>query len=596
MLSTNISQMMRRLCPLVLIVAWGCGRSAQSPSEDAKGLGQESLNSTQSQGRGEPDDQVLAEEDRKHLWDVEHLGFVLEQTVFPKLKSNLSSSDFADWKTFASEGCSVTVSDKLRVRSFLNNQFEYLEFNGLQNRNSELEVIPWLRKLRDSFSPSPESCKASIGLVRLTPVDASDLTKKFKSVWRLRLTGEKDSQPVEMVLELQLDLDHLVDDIAEHEGWITSISVLKQKSHIAERPFFEEVTASSGLSAADRHDNWDEPQFEPNTGGLYVTDYDQDGHLDIYIDDLKAGGRLYRGRGNATFEDVTAEAGLLREGHSPLWALSAWADLDNDGDDDLIAEDRLYENLGNGHFRDISSEANLPLTPAAGYAVGDFNCDGLIDLYVCHTSAYRTGQVQKSRVKWIDDGLGIDNVLLRNHGDWKFEDVTVETKTGGGGSSCFSAVWINANGDRWPDLFAINEFGKNSLLINLDGEKFSEQTIDPVFGGFSMGVAAGDYDNDGLTDVYVANMYSKAGNRILDNVDVSRYPKELHAKITEGTKGSKLYRNLGDGEYETVPAEEMVADVGWAYGPTFFDLDNDGWLDLYATAGFKSVKRGEPDG
>ena len=91
-------------------------------------------------------------------------------------------------------------------------------------------------------------------------------------------------------------------------------------------------------------------------------------------------------------------------------------------------------------------------------------------------------------------------------------------------------------------------------------------------------------------------MYSKAGNRILANVDKDRYPKELYRKIEEGTRGSKLYSAGVEGDFVSVPANDMYAWVGWAYGPTFSDFDNDGWLDIYATAGFKSEERGKPDG
>jgi hypothetical protein len=132
-------------------------------------------------------------------------------------------------------------------------------------------------------------------------------------------------------------------------------------------------------------------------------------------------------------------------------------------------------------------------------------------------------------------------------------------------------------------------------LINRSG-KFVEKVIDPVFGGFSMGVTAGDFNNDGHTDIYVANMYSKAGNRIVSNVDRSIYPAALFRKVREATTGNKLYLSKGDGTFTVLSSEKIVADVGWAYGPGFVDLNGDGWLDIYSTAGFRSIERGKPDG
>jgi len=141
--------------------------------------------------------------------------------------------------------------------------------------------------------------------------------------------------------------------------------------------------------------------------------------------------------------------------------------------------------------------------------------------------------------------------------------VTEQTAASGHGISCFAAVWFDANGDRRPDVLAINEFGRNALLVNRGDNTFAESDVDPVFGGLSMGVTTGDFDNDGHTDVYIANMYSKAGNRILANVDTTGYPPELFRKIVEATVGSKLYRSRGDGTFELMPPDVIPYDVGW---------------------------------
>jgi hypothetical protein len=112
----------------------------------------------------------------------------------------------------------------------------------------------------------------------------------------------------------------------------------------------------------------------------------------------------------------------------------------------------------------------------------------------------------------------------------------------------------------------------------------------------SMGMAVGDIDNDGHIDVYTANMYSKAGRRIFENLSPGTFPPDTWAKIKRFVTGSELYRNHGGLKFERAGKALRVHAVGWAYGAAFFDADNDGFLDLYGTAGFMSVNKEEPDG
>ena len=111
-----------------------------------------------------------------------------------------------------------------------------------------------------------------------------------------------------------------------------------------------------------------------------------------------------------------------------------------------------------------------------------------------------------------------------------------------------------------------------------------------------MGVTCGDIDNDGNIDIYCANMYSKAGSRVIGNVAPGTYPEDIMATMRTFVRGSQLHRNKGGLQFEQLGQKLQVAAVGWAYAPAFVDLDNDGWLDLYATAGFVSQDRNQPDG
>jgi hypothetical protein len=91
-------------------------------------------------------------------------------------------------------------------------------------------------------------------------------------------------------------------------------------------------------------------------------------------------------------------------------------------------------------------------------------------------------------------------------------------------------------------------------------------------------------------------MYSKAGNRVMANLWPGAYPDDLLARLRSFTKGSQLHRNRGSLKFEQVGRALQVADVGWSYGPAMADLNNDGWLDIYATCGFISRNRDDPDG
>src|SRR5262249_31727839 len=167
----------------------------------------------------------------------------------------------------------------------------------------------------------------------------------------------------------------------------------------------------------------------------------------------------------------------------------------------------------------------------------------------------------------------------------------------GGHPSTFTAAWLDANNDGWPDLYVPNEFGDGGLLVNQHDGTFSEHPPadrPPHFG--SMGLARGDVDNDRHIDISSPNMASKAGTRVIGNLAPDAYPPAVLEKMRRFVAGSQLHLNKGGLKFDQVGKSMQVAGVGWAYGACLADLDNDGWLDLYATAGFISRDRDEPDG
>jgi len=301
-----------------------------------------------------------------------------------------------------------------------------------------------------------------------------------------------------------------------------------------------------------------------------------------------------QGQRDGCFKDVTDATrlpALPPPGNHGSYA--AFVDLDGDGWEDLILLGTVYRNEQGKFFKDYTQRCNLHLNAeATGVVAGDYDRDGNIDLYVTLPGVGK-------RESWLDGKSGRENgnQLFRNLGNWQFEDVTAKSNTAGGSRSVFSAVWLDANDDGWPDLYVPNEFGHGVLLVNQGDGTFREHTIGKLPGDFgTMGITCGDVNNDGKIDLYLANMYSKTGARIIGNVKPGTYPDDIMAKMRRFVSGSQLYLNRGNLTFEPVSQSWQVNDVGWAYGPALFDLDNDGFLDVFATSGFMSFDRSEPDG
>ena len=278
------------------------------------------------------------------------------------------------------------------------------------------------------------------------------------------------------------------------------------------------------------------------------------------------------------------------------------ADLDNDGFEDLVLrldERRLviYRNRGNGTFEWLApyehSLNNLNLgTSSPVFAVADYDGDGLLDLDI--------GQAGKAprkeqQARWIGDRTSPEGLLLRNQGNWKFQDVSAAAGLSGENIDTLAAVWLDLEPDGDPDLFLANHMGHNVLWENRGDGTFAKLSQAPGFGGFSMGATAGDLDGDGDPDLYVANMYSAAGSRVMGNLRPSDYPQGTFEQIRGFITGNELYRNDSK-QLRPIGAAAQVSNSGWAYGPAVVDLDGDGALDLYSPSGYQSVSREEPDG
>jgi hypothetical protein len=402
----------------------------------------------------------------------------------------------------------------------------------------------------------------------------------------------------ELMAKFEFETDKLpdVDEIATTGGWIRSLRMIEGQEAIAHQDLMAEVSKERGIDRALFLDNWTSgtpPGQRPIvTGSVCVGDLDNDGRDDVLVPDVK-GVFLFRATEDGKFKEVGRGSGLPVE-LSPV-ANAALGDFDGDGFVDVILESRSFKNLGNFKFQEVTDRTSFRFGNLTGFSVADFDRDGKLDLYV--TRNYGAKVPRASKNSWIDGPGGPGNQLWRNLGNWKFEEVSFKVNAQAGRRSCFTACWLDANNDGAPDIYVINEFGGGVLLVNHGNGTFREVPLLNDAGDFgSMGMAVGDYNNDGNIDIYTANMYSKAGRRVMENLAQGSYPPEIFTKMKRFVTGSEMYRNNGDLNFERIGKALRVHAVGWAYGTSLVDLDNDGYLDLYGTAGFMSVNKEEPDG
>jgi len=541
---------------------------------------------------------TLPESEREYLWQVEHYGLVLGQIGFQPLANALKQADRARLAALMADdfqGFFPSHPHLVRFRSDVATIERDHDDGQPPLALGRDQFIARLLEYRRLFAGRPQ---VKVSLMNLGSERRPGLDGFWHGTCLVRLWGETAAgKPAEVTLILGYRLPKPDESAYAAGGWLHQCSMRQSQVARGERYLTKEVAKSRGLDPGALHDNWLNHDRAPqsNTGGVYLCDYDRDGRIDVFIADLN-GYFFYRGLDGGRFEDITVSVGLPRRKHRANTndaPTAAFADLDGDGWEDLLLGDSLYHNVLGRKFEMIppsDSSLRLPASNAA-VAVADYDRDGRIDIYVARASTATANA-------WLV-GLGnqATSQLWHNDGNWQFRNVTRESGTDGGGRSVFTALWLDVNNDHWPDIYVPNEFGDGQLLINHHDGTFEPSTlVDRPCDFGTMGATCGDVDNDGRIDLYAANMYSKAGARIIGNLPDGIYPEPILAKMRRFVTGSQLHHNLGNLKFEQLGAKDQVAAVGWSYGPALADLNNDGWLDLFATCGYISQDPSKPDG
>jgi Flp pilus assembly protein TadD/peroxiredoxin len=331
--------------------------------------------------------------------------------------------------------------------------------------------------------------------------------------------------------------------------------------------------------------------------GVAAGDFDNDGFDDIYVcQPAGLPNRLYRNRGDGTFEDVTERAGV---GVLDSTACALFADFRNSGLQDLVvvcgSGPLLFLNQGNGTFslkRDAFRFAQTPQGTFTHAAAADYDGDGRLDIYLCVYSYYLGLDQYHYPVPYYDSRNGPPNYLFHNDGDANFVDKTEAAGLNSDNNRySFACAWGDARGKGLPDLYVANDFGRSNLYRNNGDGTFavvsSEAHVEDPGAGMSASWA--DTDDDGKQDIYAANMWSAAGQRVAaQKIFQQKAPEDVRALYRRHARGNSLYRNRGDGKFENV-SEQAGAEMGrWSWCSDFWDFDHDGYPDLYVANGYIS--------
>ena len=536
---------------------------------------------------------------------ADELAGILEQWSQALLRSphglsvllNSLAADFAGASPVASESRPVRTAPPVEIR---HNKFAS---EMVLNREA------FLRALQSFLHDFSEIDVAEFQITRIdaSPVSSSsDVPNRIETRIRYEVSGRGETfHRDQRVGSWQLVWKRSDRDEFQVASWRT----LDETQARGSSPIYADITAAalghnSSYAAQILHgaDYW-RTLIDGASGidvyghnGVSVADIDNDGFDDLYI--CQTAGlpnRLYRNRGDGTFEDITESSGL---GILDNTVCALFADYNNDGRQDVILVSSsgpiLFVNDGSGKFRhqpDAFRFASQPQGTFTGAAIADYDRDGWLDIYFCLYTYYQgTGQYRYP-LPYHDAENGPPNFLMRNNRDGTFRDVTAESGLNSNNTRySFCCGWGDYNRDGWPDLYVVNDFGRKNLYRNNGDGTFTdvaaESGVEDV--GAGMSVCWFDHDNDGAEDLYVANMWTAAGLRTsMQDIFKKDSAPPTRALFQKHAMGNSLLANRG-ARFEDITHSSGTGMGRWAWSSDAFDFDHDGFLDLYIANGMVS--------
>jgi hypothetical protein len=362
-------------------------------------------------------------------------------------------------------------------------------------------------------------------------------------------------------------------------------------------------------------------QEQGSGAGVAIGDVDSDGWPDLFLTRPFEGSRLFRNLGDMRFEDISAKAGIDERG---LWGTSATM-VDYDGDEDLDivvcgwdAPNRVYRNKGDGTFDEVGAQAGLDFHGnSIAIAFADYDRDGDLDGYLLTSRYEPDGIAQPEGVQVeIDPRTGEERVpevyrellqalrmkdgsyrlepaaqrdhFYRNNGDGTFTDVTEQAGIKGADYG-LGVLWWDLDDDGWPDIYVANDYaGPDRLYRNNRNGTFSDvaRICLPHTPWFSMGCDIGDINNDGHMDLFASDMagtsHYKAKMAMGDMEDSAWF---LEWAEPRQYMRNALYLNTGTVRFQEAAQLYGISASDWTWSPRFGDFDEDGRLDLLVTNG-----------